>query len=102
MDKRFKDKFGNAISFPDKRWNHIIKEHPEIEPYRERISEVLRNPDLIKKSKRDKDTFLYYRYYKNIFNGKYLLVVARLRDNLLLTYYITDRVKQGAIVWKKD
>ena len=99
MEEVFKDKFGNIINFTDKHWNHIIKEHPEIEPYKNKLSEVLLNPDLVKRSKRDKDTFLYYRYYK----GKYLLVVARTKNNpILLTCYVTDRIKKGDLIWKKD
>lgn len=96
----FKDKFGSIIKLTDKHWSHIIKEHPEVGAYKSRLSDVLTKPDLVKRSKRDKDTFLYYRYYKDIYKGKYLLVVAR--DGLLLTCYITDRIKEGDIIWKKD
>ncbi|MBI2658554.1 hypothetical protein HYX05_00430 [Candidatus Woesearchaeota archaeon] len=99
--KDFKDKFGNIIKFADKQWNHIIKEHPEVEPYKNRILDILKEPDLVKRSKRDEDTFLYYRFYKDVYKGKYLLVIARTRDRLLLTCYITDRVKEGDLIWKK-
>ena len=103
MEEDFKDKFNNTIKLTDKQWSHIIKEHPEIESYKDKLSDVLKNPDLVKKSKRDKDTFLYYRYYKGIYKGKYLLVVARTKNNpMLLTCYITDRIKQGDLIWKKD
>lgn len=103
MEEEFKDKFNNIIKLSEKRWLHIIKEHPEIEPYRNRLFDVLRNPDLVKRSKRDKDTFLYYRYYKDIYKGKYLLVVARTKLNqALLTCYITDRIKEGNLIWKKN
>ena len=98
----FKDKFGNIIRLTDDQWNHIIKEHPEVEPYKNRLPDVLIKPDLVKRSKRDRDTFLYYHYYEDVYQGKYLLIVARTRDWLLLTCYITDRVKEGDVVWKKD
>ena|SRR3989338_4638003 len=102
MEEEFIDKFNNKINFTDKRWNHIIKEHPEVEPYKDKLSEVLKTPDLVKRSKRDKDTFLYYRYYKDIYKGKYLLAVARKSDKMLLTCCITDRIKEGDLIWKKD
>lgn len=103
MDKAFEDKFGNLIMFGEKRWNHITSQHPEIKPYKNRIVEVLRNPDLVKKSKRKEDIFLYYRYFRDIYKGKYLLVVARTKeDPILLTCYITDRIKGGKLLWKKD
>lgn len=103
MEEVFEDKFKNLVKLTDKQWIHIIKEHPEIEPYKDRLSEVLIKPDLIKRSKRDKDIFLYYKYYKDIYKGKYLLVVAGTKDKqILLTCYITDRIKEGDIIWKKD
>ena len=41
--------------------------------------------------------------YKDIYEGKYLLAVADIRNKkLLLTCYITDRIKQGDTIWKKD
>ena len=103
MEEEFLDKFRNTITLTDKQWSHIIEEHPEIQPYKNRLSEVLSKPDLVKRSKRNKDIFLYYHYYKDIYKGKYLLAVARTRDKpLLLTCYITDRIKKGDLVWKKD
>ena len=71
------DIFEEAIELTDERWKHIIKEHPEIEPYRERIKEVLLSPDYVKKSKRDTEVLLYYKFYDDIYDGKYLLAVAR-------------------------
>lgn len=102
MEKGFEDKFRNKIKLTDEHWSHIVKEHPEVEPYKNRLADVLSNPDLIKRSKRNKDTFLYYRYYKDIYEGKYLLAVSKTSDKLLLTAYITDRIKEGDIIWKKD
>ena len=102
MEAGFKDKFKNIIKLTDKQWKHITTEHPEIEPYKNKLADVLGKPDLVKRSKRDKDTFLYYRYYEGIYGGKYLLVVARIKDKLLLTCYITDRIKEGDLIWKKD
>ena len=103
MEEEFSDKFNNRIKFTDKRWNHIIKEHPEIGAYKDKLPDALKNPDLVKRSKRDKDTFLYYRYYKSIFKGKYLIVVARTKNNpVILTCYVTDRIKKGDLIWKKN
>ena len=102
MEANFKDRFNNPIKLQDTHWTHIIKEHPEIEPYKNRLSDVLSKPDLVKRSKRDKDTFLYYRYYEDMYGGKYLLVVARIKDKLLLTCYTTDRIKECDLIWKKD
>lgn len=96
------DVFKEAIELTDERWKHIIKEHPEIEPYRDRIKEVLSSPDYVKKSKRDENVLLYYKFYDDIFDGKYLIVVAMkgLRS-FILTCYITDIIKKGETLWEK-
>lgn len=54
MEDSFLDKFGNSIKLTDKRWEHITKQHPEAKPFKSKISEVLKKPDLVKKSARDK------------------------------------------------
>ncbi|MBI4823898.1 MAG: hypothetical protein HY805_06685 [Nitrospirae bacterium] len=97
-----KDIFKDLIELTDERWHHIIKEHPEVEPYKERIQEVLLVPDYMKESMRDKDVVLYYKFYGDIFSGKYLLVVAKkgLRS-FILTCYITDIIKKGETLWEK-
>ena len=97
------EKTGIKITLKEEQWNHIIKQHPEVKPYKNRIQETLSDPDIIKRSKRDKDTFLYYNYYEDIYKGKYLLVVAEIKNKKsILTCYITDRIKEGEIIWKKD
>lgn len=76
MPHQFNDKFSHILTLPDAQWKHIIEQHPEVEPYRERLADVLKSPDFVKKSKKDINTFLYYKYYNDIYQGKYLLVVA--------------------------
>ncbi len=98
-----KDKFGNRIVIANKRLQLIINKHPEIEPYINRIKYILSHPDIVKRSKRNSDTFLYYRFYKDVYQGKFLLVVARTKDNpILSTFFVTDRIKEGEIIWKKN
>ncbi len=97
------DIFNNAIELTDERWLHIVREHPEMEPYREKIQEILSAPDYVKKSKRDSEVLLYYKFYSDIFNGKYVLVAIRkgLRS-FILTCYITDVIKKGETLWEKN
>jgi len=37
MGEELYDKFGNSIKLPDKRWKHIVSQHPEIEPYKDKM-----------------------------------------------------------------
>jgi len=96
------DIFKDVYELTDERWTHIIREHPEVEQYKKRIQAVLSSPNYVKKSKRDTEVLLYYKFYDDIFDGKYLLVAARkgLRS-FILTCYITDIIKKGETLWEK-
>ncbi len=48
------------------------------------------------------DIVLFYRYYKHIYEGKHMSVVVRLDDRSIITAYITDRIKRGDVLWKKN
>lgn len=98
----YTDIFGDSIELTDERWLHIVKEHPEIMPYKERIYETLLTPDYIKKSNRDDKVLLYYKFYADIYTGKYMLIATKkgLRS-FILTCYITDTIKKGATLWEK-
>lgn len=84
----YEDVFGESIGLTDERWFHIVKEHPEVNHYKARIAEVLALPDYVKKSSRDEDVWLYYKFYADIFNGKYMPVVAKkgLRSFILINW----------------
>ena len=73
----YRDHFGDVVELTDERWNHIVKEHPEMHPYLERIPGVLSDPDYVKRSRRDDVVWLYYRRYTDLFEGKFLLVVVK-------------------------
>ncbi len=98
----YTDIFGKSIELTDERWLHIVREHPEIKNYKDRVREVLESPHYVKKSSRDVEVLLYYKFYSDIFNGKYILIVVKkgLRS-FILTCYITDVIKKGVTLWKK-
>ena len=98
----YTDIFEDLIELTDERWVHIVKEHPEIKQYKDRIREVLASPDYVKKSSRDAEVLLYYKFYNDIFAGKYVLIAIKkgLRS-FILTCYITDTIKKGATLWER-
>ena len=56
----------------------------------------------MKESSRDVEVLLYYRFYDDISNGKYMLVVAKKGfRSFILTCYITDMIKKGVTLWEK-
>lgn len=98
----FEDVFGHNLSLDDRHRRHIITQHPEIRPYLNRLAEVFRSPEWVKRSRYDMSVLLYYRFYEDIFDGKYLLAVGRIRPKpMVLTCYITDILKQGVLLWPK-
>jgi len=97
------DYCGNQVELTHERWQHIISEHPEVRGFKNRLLEILGAPDLVKRSKRDKDVLLYYHWYPDIFGGKYLLVVVKIqRRPFLLTCYATDKIKEGDVIWQRS
>lgn len=77
--------------------------HPEIKGILEELKGAIEDPELIKRSVYNENVMLFYRYYGHIiYEGKYMCVVVRLDEGSIVTAYITDRIKKGEVVWKKN
>ena len=98
------DVFSEPVELTEERWQHIVTEHPELCEYREKILTVLADPDYVKRSKRDEHVMLYYRYFADILEGKYLLVVVKKEPvrSFVLTGYATGSVRKGETIWEKN
>lgn len=59
------------------------------------LKEVLETPAHIRHSSRSKETLLFYRFFDNIEEGKYIVVVVNKLEKLVLTAYLTHRIKTG-------
>ena len=58
---------------------------------------------MVKRSRRDAQVHLYYRYEPDIWGGKYLLGVAKIgRPSVVLTAYVTESIKPGELLWPSD
>ncbi len=81
-------------------WELITKtKHLEIEGKEEEVKECLRDPVEVRKSSEDEEVLLYYKD-----EGEYFLciVVRHLNgDGFIITAYITDKIKEGEVLWKK-
>jgi hypothetical protein len=99
----FQDCFGRKIELTQERWQHITKEHPELEKLKDRIGGVLSDPDYVKRSKRDDRVELFYKFESDLYRGKFLLVVVK--ENVrcfLLTAYVTDAIKKGETIYERE
>lgn len=75
-------------------------EHPEIQGQQDKVSETL----VVIQSKSDNTVRLFHRFYTGLVVGdKHLSVVVKYVEPhiFVITAYFTDKVKKGAILWKK-
>lgn len=100
----FEDRHSRRIRLTPEREDHIQNDHPEMLGQVDRIGDSLLNPDIIVKSKTDRDVELFYRYFSNTpVTSKYLCVVVKtlIDDSFIITAYYTDTVKKGDSLWKR-
>lgn len=91
-------KFKTIITFVKltaERKAHIVKHHPIMELYIDNLKAVLENPDEIRFSSRNEEVLLFYRYFDNIEDGKYIVVVVNQIEKEAKTAYLSHRIKTG-------
>ncbi len=91
-----------VVRLTEERWKHIEekKRRGELRPDIDLITKTLEEPDEIRESKHDSGVRLYYRAHGNRWS---VVVIKRgLQDSFVLTAYITDRIKQGGLLWQKS
>jgi len=94
---------GVSIRITAERMAHIL-EHPELAGMEPAIEETISTPEQVVRSQSDDKAFLYYRLYGETPAGeKHLCAVVKEgpTDSFLLTAYLTDRIKQGEMIWKR-
>jgi len=63
------------------------------------VQDTLKNPDEIRRSKVDQNVYMYYKWMAAHF---LCVVVKHLNgDGYIVTAYLTDKIKEGELVWKK-
>ncbi len=98
----FIDRFNRRILLTEERWKHIAETHPELKEMLKELEETLKNPELIKRSVYSENVLLFYKYYEHIHKGKHICVVINTNVKSIVTAYITDRIKRGEVIWKKN
>jgi len=66
------------------------------------IEKVLRQPQLVRRSRTDEAVRLFYEFYaRTIVGGKWLCVVVKYweKDAFVVTAYLTDKPKSGEDLW---
>ena len=99
--KTLTDCFNRAVRLTDERLAHIL-EHAEMAGLAAEIERVLRQPQLVRRSRSDLDVRLFYEFYaQTIVGGKWLCVVVKYGENdaFVVTAYLTDKPKTGEDLW---
>ena len=95
------DCFGRKVRLTDERLAHIL-EHVEMKGMAAEVERVLREPQLVRRSRSDTAVRLFYEFYaQTIIGGKWLCVVVKYRENdaFVVTAYLTDKPKAGEDLW---
>lgn len=92
----------NMVRLTDERLSHAVQFHPELRNQMKKVRETVGRPDRIVESRSDIAVSLYNRFYKKTPVGaKFLCVVVKTveLDKFILTFYFTDTIKRGKVLW---
>ena len=96
------------VELADEAWRHILRNHPEVQHYRERILATVREPDVLANGEAG-ELWALRRYDFPGHGEKYLFVAFRMRGNaaFIITAYITDigradrRLRRTIVLWRR-
>lgn len=94
----FKDKYDRYFVLLPDVLKHILEGHPEIGKYLKEFEETLLYPTAIYRSKKFIERHLYY---KRLRNKLLLVVVVDTLKGIIKTSYISDRIKEGELIWQE-
>ena len=82
-------------------WSLITTvKHPSLYDREEAVIQTLIKPDQVRISKIDKTVYLFYRK----FGRRHLCVVTKRfepKTGFIMTAYVTEKLKEGKIAWKR-
>ncbi len=98
----------SEVEFNDEREKHITDQHPDILPqYRDKIIETVKTPDEVRNSNRFARAKLFSKWYDDVKNGKYVVVVIVSEEppknrHWIITSYISRKLMGGKFEWKRS
>lgn len=96
------------VELTDERELHIEETHPDLLPeYLPQLAQTLLDPDEVRRSKRISGARMFYRWFEDVRQGKYVAVVVASETDLaqrhwIITAYLTRRLMNGDVEWKKS
>ena len=96
------------VELTDERKAHIAYTHPDLLPkYLVQIEQTLADPDQVRRSTRMSAARLFYRWFEDVHQGKYVAVVvvseaAPTERHWIITAYLTRRLANREVEWDKN
>ena len=95
------------VDLTDEREAHIAETHPDLLPeYLSQLGQTLADPDEVRRSTRMSGARMFYRWFDDVRQGKYVAVVVvndtPTERNWIITAYITRRIMNGEMEWQKS
>jgi len=96
------------VELTDEREAHIANTHPDLLPeYLPQVTQTLADPDQVRRSIRMSAARIFYRWFDDVRQGKYVVVVVvseatPAERNWIITAYVTRRLIDGEIEWQKN
>ena len=99
---------GGKVELTDERAAHIADTHPDLLPrYLAQIGLTLSDPDQVRRSARMSAVRLFSRWYDDVRQGKYVVVVVVSEGipderHWIITAYLARRLAAGEVEWSKS
>ena len=96
------------VELTDEREAHIAHTHPDLLPkYLTQIGQTLADPDQVRRSTRMSAARLFYRWFEDVRQGKYIVAVVvseavPTERHWIITAYMTRRLANGEVEWHKN
>jgi len=96
------------VELTEERERHIADRHPDLLPeHWDRVAETLLDPDLVRRSVRFGSAKLFSRWFTDVRRGKHIVVVVvgepdTTERHWIITAYITPKLTEGEIEWRRD
>ena len=95
--------FGVRIRMTQERWQHVVREHPELEGLSKEVLATVGNPEKVLAGNYGELLAL-----KEIIPGKYLVVAYKeidVDDGFVITAFLSKRIRQldkRVVIWPKQ
>ncbi len=96
------------VELSDEREAHIAQTHPDLLPaYLPQLRQTLADPDEVRRSARMNGARMFYRWFDDVRQGKFVAVVvvsegAPAERHWIITAYLTRRLMNGDVEWQKN